>query len=546
MTIYFSHQFRKHTKLQDNVSLSWDEKLMSEMKFTEIDEPCVSSLSQSFEAEAKWYPSVLSALLCQQGFLFDSLGQNDNAKVCFEAACRMLPVHEKAGFDTYEPFMKTILRNRISASKPSSALNHVPDSFEQIPGLQRSFNDLSALTPEINGFKYMNISGWLAFCAKYKFRVYFPSLIRSTCISCFMECAKQSYGNMLLLSFEDFCSCLVMLQHAGANQIVADKDAHFSAAANVKAVSIFLQTVEFFALIKRPVQRKCNNLFPTMEESGCLTTNVALPILRSVYENASETWSLNRSEIMVNGVDLESAYNDGDRQTLLARFRAPFDFVPPLGDKSSLNHVSIALAHLTAQVSSVAFSCSCLKLNQPRFAIQGCSRAFKIMEIHSGAQPAISGRVIQIASIATIQEALCCSDASDAKTFFSRYHRHIRLDSVWKRSKEEVRIEFVCDNQGTSMDKHSLQLDNARCVQSADKTPEKVIRRKAAFVQHKCVSVAASQLSYTIPDLPAEIIRFVHRCRSLKYRFDMACRKFRLTSSSIRNWRQIDMEKFLQ
>jgi len=516
MTIFSLHQFRKHSKLQDNVSLSWDEKLMSEMKFTEIDDPCVSSLSQSFEAEAKWYPSILSALLCQQGFLFDSLGQDDNAKVCFEAACRMLPVHEKAEFDTYEPLMKTILRNRISASKSSSALIHVPDSFIQIPGLQRSFNDHSALTPEINGFKYMNISGWLAFCAKYKFRVFFPCLIRSTCISCFMECAKQSYGNTLLLSFEDFCSCLVMLQHAGTNQIVTDKDAHSSAAANVKAVSIFLQTAGFFALIKRPVQRKCNNVFPIMEESGSLTTNVALPILRSVYENASETWSLNRSEIMVNWVDLESAYNDGDRQTLLARFRAPFDFIPPLGNKSSLNHVSSALAQLTAQVSSVAFSCSCLKLNQPRFAIQGCSRAFKIMEVHSRAQPGISlwGRVIQIASIATIQEALCCSDASNAKTFFSRYHHYIRLDSVRKRSKEEVGIEFVCDNQGTSMDKHYLKLDNARCVQSADKTPEKVNQRKAALLQHKCVSVAASKLSYTIPDLPAEIIRFVHRYRS--------------------------------
>ncbi len=507
---------------------------MSEMNFTDIDDHFSSSLSQSFEAEAKWYPSILSALLCQQGFLFDCLGQDDNSKMCFEAACRMLPVHEKADLDINEPFMKIILRNRMLASKTASALNHIPDSYEQIPGLQQSFDDHSVLTPEINGSKYMNISGWLAFCAKYRFRVYFPSLIRSTCIRFFMEYAKQSYGNTLLLSFEDFCSCLLMLQRAGANQIVTDTDANSSLAARVKAVAIFLHTVEFFALIKRPVQRKCNNLFPMMKDLGCLTTNVALPILRSVVENESETWSLNRSEIMVNLVELESAYNDSDGQTLLARFRAPFDFMPPLGNKSSLSHVTSALAQLTSQVSSVAFSCSCLKLNQPKFALQGCSRAFQIMEIHSRTQPAISGRVIRIASIATIQEALCCSDVSKAKTFFIRYHQDIRLDLVQNRSKDEVKIGVVCNNQGCSDNKDYLQVT------------KQLNRRSSARVQHKSASVAASQLHHPIPELPAEIIRFCDCCHSLNYRFDMFCRKFRLTPSSIRNWGHVDLRKFLQ
>ncbi len=453
--------------------------------------------------------------------------------MCFAAAGQMLPLREN--FETpgaLEPLLKVILRQRMSVSRATSVLESVPHVFERIPGLQRSFNDHSLpIVPsaDCDGVKYMNITGWMAFCAKLKFHVFFPSLIRSKCISCFMECAKRSYGHTLLMSFRDFCSCLLMLQEAALSQHSTETFAqeniasHFSEADRVAAVVKLLQAVQFFTSLKQAPQRKHHhNIFSMTEESGLLTTNIVLPLLKSVVENESETWTMNHREITVRGSEACDSVNG---QSLVCRFRVPFDYLMPFARMPiPCGELSTALAVLTAQVSSVAFSCSSLKLNQPALARQGCSHALKLADFNiATSKSIICDRTIQILAISTIQEALCCSEASKAKPFFGRYHREMRTMSVEPQEQQNLSEDskqlastFDCDHRkatgSSSTSTSSRELDSAklRCLVSVTK----INRSSGSTSKNSQTKDAVSQLSQALPELPTEIIRFAHsKCR---------------------------------
>jgi hypothetical protein len=500
--------------LQDAASNSWDHASLSKIKFSTMDEPRVAALALVFETEAKWYSSVLSAMLCQQGFIFDNLNQLENAKMCFEAAGRMLPLREKVeSMDPYEPFLKIILRKRVSAARTSLALGLIPDVFEHIPGLQKSFNDHSITivsAAESDRAKYMNITGWMAFCAKYKFQVFFPSLIRSKCIGSFMECAKKSYGNTLLLSFADFCSCLLLLQKSGNS---TETEIQVSEVARVAAVVKFLDSVEFFILQKLPSLRKRHKLFSSTEETGSLTTIVGIPLLKSVVENESETWFFNQREITVKGAESHDTMN---HQSILLNFRVPFEYILSLADSPPLGlPLSSALASLTAKVSSVAFSCVCLKLNCPVLAQQSCLHALQLVDIHASQQPIISRRIIQIFAIAAIQEALCCSEANKAKAFFSRYLREMRI--VHNDSKKEPNSDHTSKSTSTSICSHQIATLTTSTSYPQQKSAKSrntslagtsINRPTSKNIQTKGMSDTTSQFSQSLPELPTEIIRF--------------------------------------
>jgi hypothetical protein len=485
---------------------------LSKINITAIDDPTVSAQALTFETEVKWYPSALSAMLCQQGFLFDSLGQNDNSKMCFEAACRMLSVQSHASADVQEPFLKIILRNRIITSQTPSALATIPETFERIPVLRGAFDDHSATvdsSAKVDDIKYMNITGWMAFCAKYRFHVFFPTLTRSKCIGCFMETAKKSYGNTLLLSFTDFCSCLLLSRDAGIRKDLAAGNPTVSEAARVAAVVAFLKTLGFFDLKKHPVQKKHHKFFST--ECCNLTTNVELPILRSILENQSETWSMNCSEIVVlKGDESDNIEAAVSQQSDSVTFRAPVHIMLPLEDVPSSSRISNALAFLTAQVSSLSFSCACLKLNRPVLTKQGCLYALHLMNIKSKNE-LISGRVVQIIAIAKIQQALCCSDATRTKAFFSKYHRQIRhasddLESMMNESKIISSYHQVVgtSNNVFQEQRRGQSTQRIQCGPIVDRT----IHTKPAKSNFSGIPDAATKLSQAIPDLPAEIIRF--------------------------------------
>jgi hypothetical protein len=500
--------------MSDSVASAWDSLSLSKINLSTVDSQNISCLADVFDAEMKWYASTLSAILCQQGFIFDCLDQNENAKMCFEAAMRMLPLRGQV--DTCEPFLKTILRNRVLTSRKSSELQGVPDAFEKIPDLQKSFIEhslASASSIESQGARFMNISGWMAFCAKYRFHVFFPPLIRSKCIGCFMESAKKSHGNTLLLSFTDFCSSLLLLEEAAgtcqhSEEVVSEE-------ARVAAVFKFLHAVDFFVFHKQP-QRRQQKLFSVNEKTGHLTTNVVLPILRSVVENESETWSSNSHEIVVDGVE---SYDVAKNQCFQIRFRAPFDFF-----MRTSNHILLStLALSTVQVSAVAFSCSSLKLNQPLLAQHGCFHALQFLDFHPRAQEVISCRLTQILAIAIIHEALCCSNLHKAKDLFSKYHREMRniSDDTKKehtifehtRFSKSKCISSCCGPVGnittctkTSFkERESVQLRNFSSGGDVNRTNQTASTK---LMQAKEMSVAESQLSLVLPDLPAEIIRF--------------------------------------
>lgn len=504
--------------MSDSAACSWDSLSLSKINFSTVDSPNISCLADAFDTETKWYAATLSAILCQQGFIFDCLDQNENAKMCFEAAMRMLPLRGQT--DTCEPFLKTILRNRLLTSRKSSELQGAPDAFEKIPDLEKSFIEhslASASTIESRGARFMNISGWLAFCAKYRFHVFFPSLIRSKCIGCFMESAKKSHGNTLLLSFTDFCSSLLLLEEAaGTSQHSREV---MSEEARVTAVYKFLHAVDFFVLHKQP-HRRPQKLFSVNEETGHLTTNILLPILTSVVQNESETWSSNSREIVVDGVEND---NVAKNQCVQIRFRAPFDFFTHAADTLS-NHVLLsALALITVQVSSVSFSCSSLKLNQPSLAQHGCFHALQFVDFRSRAQEVISCRLTQILAIAIIHEALCCSNPHKAKDLFSKYHREMRnvSDDTQKEHAifEDTRFSkskcisscggpvgnITTCTKTTFQERESVQSRNVSSGGDINRTNETSSTKR---MQAKEISVAESQLSPVLPDLPAEIIRF--------------------------------------
>jgi hypothetical protein len=493
---------------------------VSKIDLATIESLDVLSKALLLETEAKWYSSTLSAMLCQQGFLFDSLGQYENAKLCFAAASQMLPVRGNISISTQEPLLKMILRNRVLAERTGSAIESLPEAFDQIPGLQKSFKEhsfASATAAKNDEISFMNITGWLAFCAKIRVHVFFPLLIRSKCISCFMECAKRSFGNTLLLSFHDFCDCLLLLKDAGMQPSSTKTCTEMSEAARVAEVAAFLQIMDFFALNKPNVQRKFQKKY-LGTECGRLTVDVELPILRSVFENESETWSLNCCDIMVRGTETEQSLEDGsEKPCLLVKFRAPFDFAPPVQDESLSSHVSSALVLLTAQVSSVAFACSCLKLNRPALAGQCCSQALKFMAVQPNSNSVISDRFVQIISIARIQDALCSSDRHKARLFFNRYQHEMRLlcnsRKDQKKSERGPILKLQCK---TSYDEKVLGIEDMSCHSQGileshgiltDGKLERVNRTQSASIRPQVKANPAKQSSQIIPDLPAEIIR---------------------------------------
>jgi hypothetical protein len=501
--------------MSDSVASAWDSVSLSKINLSTFDSQNISCLVDVFDAETKWYASTLSALLCQQGFIFDCLDQNENAKMCFEAAMRMLPLRGQD--DTCEPFLKNILRNRVLTSRKSSEMQGVPDTFEKIPDLQKSFIEhslASASSIESQGARFMNISGWMSFCAKYRFHVFFPPLIRSKCIGCFMESAKKSHGNTLLLSFTDFCSSLLLLGEAAgtckhSNEVVSEE-------ARVAAVFEFLHAVDFFILHKQP-QRRQHKLFSVNEETGHLTTNIVLPILRSVVENESQTWSSNSREIVVDGV--ESYDVETQNQCFQIRFRAPFDFYV----RTSTHLLLSTLALSAVQVSAVAFSCSSLKLNKPLLAQHGCLHALQFLDFHPRAQEVISCRLTQILAIAMIHEALCCSNPHKAKDLFSKYHREMR--NISDDTKNQHRIfehtryskskcisscggpvgNVTTCNKTSFQERESVKLRNVSSGGDINRTNQASSSKR---MQAKEMSVAESQLSLVLPDLPLKIIRF--------------------------------------
>ena len=509
--------------MQDSVSFTWDGALLSKISFATIDDPNVLAQALAFESEAKWYPSVLSAMLCQQGFLFDSLAQNDKSKMCFEAACLMLPVNSEVGTNVHELFLKMILRNRLVMSQTRSSLDTIPETFERVPGLQCAFDDYSVTGDSCakgDGFRYMNITGWMSFCAKYRFHIFFPTLIRSKCIECFMDTAKKSYGKTLLLSFVDFCSCLLQSRDAGMFQDSAARTSIVSEAARVAAVVAFLEAAEFFVSKKHPVQRKLQKFFSSAGEFCNLTTNIELPILRSILENQSETWSLNCSEIIVaNGLESENI-ETAVSQSASVTFRAPFALMMPLEDTSLSSGISNVLAFSTARVSSVAFLCACVKLNRPVLTKQGGSYALHLMNIRSKIQPLITSRVIQIIAIATIQQALCCSDATRTKAFFDKYHHQIRhiSDDLEKKKlpKDHLLTEsksiFGSNNQVAPVSKTKIQEQGQSRFPQSVRCGQRVHQANRTKLTNNARIPDASQLSPAMPELPAEIIRFRHDC----------------------------------
>jgi hypothetical protein len=470
-----------------------------------------------FDSEAKWYPSTLSAILCQQGFLFDSLGQNDRAKICFEAVIRMLPMRSKGECGNHERFLKIILRNRISASRSSSALGSVPECFEHIPGLHHAFLEHSlSCGADAARAQYMNISGWLAFCSKYRFHAFFPSLNRSKCISCFMESAKKSYGNTLLLSFRDFCSCLFLLKDAGTLSDSKKLHAHTSENVSIAAVVNLLEEIGFFVLQKQSSQRKQQKTFLLSEECGFLTTNVELPVLKSIVENESETWSLNCNDITVKGVKTECNPDEVRKQSVLIEFRLPFDFVLPFEDDSLSNDVMRALALLASQVSFVSYSCECLKLNQPALVQQGCYSGLQLMAICSSAHPLISRRMVQLIAVATIQEALCSLDATKAKVFFNKYRNEIKKLLIDLKNERQVSDAMsktkLCDysknERFTCKSIDSKEKVSSRCM-PLEPTAKRINENKCTVSLPKSTKEAHWSSFQSIPELPLEIIRFV-------------------------------------
>jgi hypothetical protein len=494
--------------------------LISKFDVALIDDPEVSSVAIALEAETSWYPSTLSAMLCQQGFLFDSLCQHDNAQLCFAAASRMVPFHECISSENvHEPLLKIVLRKLSLASRAGSTLHSIPDTFEDVPGLKISFIEFSLnnfTASESDESAYMNITGWLAFCAKVRFQKHFPLLTRSKCITCFMESAKKSYGSTLLLSFDDFCKCLLLLKEAGIFRNTTQMSAQKSGAADVAEIVAFLQAVEFFTRAKTHVQQK-------HQKKHLLTASVELPILKSVFENESETWSLNSFEIMVKDDEKEYLQDNNENPIQLVVFRAPFCFVRSVEDESLSSHVSNALSLLTTQVASIAHACSSLKLNRPALAQKICSHLFHVMGNLPKSKLMFSDRIVQIVSIARIQEALCFSDANKAKVFFSLYQYEMRESSINSRilqkcTKRERSLKMEqeprCNHEAPVLttcakfgsDEHGL-------VQSQRFLSGNTVDtfNKSANDNTKGKLRAVMQPLESIPELPAEIIRLFFR-----------------------------------
>lgn len=500
--------------MQEKVNISWDAALVSKIDFAMIDEPSVSSLAQALEAETKWYSSTLSAMLCQQGFLFDSLEQHCNAQMCFVAASQMLPFRESISTgNMHEPLLKTILRKCALATRTGSALDSAPDKFEDIPGLKAFFNDCSlrsSTTFENDKSHYMNITGWLAFCASIRVSFFLPRLTRSTCISCFMESAKRSYGNTLLLSFNDFCDCLLLLKDAGMCRSSASTCGRESEAVCAAEVVAFLQAVEFSSRNNHHANQKHPKQH-LLADSVRLTTDVILPILKSVCDHDSETWTLNGFEI-VNKVEEEKSHDDTfEKRCQLVTFRAPFDFALLVEDACLTSHPSSALALLTAQVASVAYACSCLKLNRPELAQKD-----HYMMNYSNSKLVFSERFIRIIAIARIQEALCYSDAQKAKALFDKYQHDMRHlpDNSRKLQKSPAREysmkmqrEQRCDSQVKGFTK-IVSLEQGLVKSKRILSFEGVNRKPLDNANPKLKLHSGIRSSQAIPELPAEVIRF--------------------------------------
>jgi len=181
------------------------------------------------------------------------------------------------------------------------------------------------------------------------------------------------------------------------------------------------------------------------------------------------------------------------------------------------SHVSSALVLLTAQVSSVAFACSCLKLNRPALAGQCCSQALKFMAVQPNSNSVISDRFVQIISIARIQDALCSSDRHKARLFFNRYQHEMRLlcnsRKDQKKSERGPILKLQCK---TSYDEKVLGIEDMSCHSQGileshgiltDGKLERVNRTQSASIRPQVKANPAKQSSQIIPDLPAEIIR---------------------------------------